>query len=341
MISSALRILVLFAAATVTIVQQDPALAADKIAVSLNWVPAGDHAAMYYAKAQGWYKDANLDVELEAGKGSVGALQKASAGISQVALADMGVGLTARGKGAKVVAVMDIYANTAFGMYWLKSSGITGVKDFAGKKIGVPAGDAARVLWPALAAKYGVDPNSVTWVNVDPSGKLPALKAHAIDVTTNFFNLHHIMSRELGGDMGYLSWANAGVNPYGLAIFVNADFLETNKDAVARFVKVTQRAYAECVKSPDLCIKALVDAVSGLKTENETINWKLTMQLMSSEGSRIQGLGSMDKARMKSDYELVAKYFGVETAYDVETFYTNQFLDPSIKMVEVPEVKFN
>jgi NitT/TauT family transport system substrate-binding protein len=319
----------------------NPAFAADKISVSLNWVPAGDHAAMYFAKERGWYKDANLDVDFEAGKGSVGSLQKISAGVSQVGLADMGVALTARGKGAKIAGVMNIYANTALGMYWLKSSGIAGVKDFAGKKIGVPAGDAQRALWPALAAKYGVDPNSVTWVNVDPNGKLPALKAHAIDVTTNFYNLHHIMSRELGSDMGYLSWAKAGINPYGLTIFVNSDFLQTNKDAVARFVRVTQKAYYECAKSPDPCIKALVDSVSGLKTDSELVNWKLTMQLMSDEVSRTKALGYFDPGRMRDDYALVSKYFGLETPYEVETIYTNQFLDPGLKMVEVPEMKFN
>ncbi|MGA7327891.1 MAG: ABC transporter substrate-binding protein [Rhodomicrobium sp.] len=330
-----------WAAAFAGAVCLNPAFAADKISVSLNWVPAGDHAAMYFAKERGWYKDANLDVDLEAGKGSVGALQKVSAGVSQAGLADMGVALTAKGKGAKIVGVMNIYANTALGMYWLKSSGIAGVKDFAGKKIGVPAGDAQRALWPALAAKFGVDPNSVTWVNVDPNGKLPALKAHAIDITTNFYNLHHIMSRELGSDMGYLSWAKAGINPYGLTIFVNSDFLQSNKDAVARFVKVTQKAYYECVKSPDPCIKALVDSVSGLKSVSEMVNWKLTMQLMSDEVSRTKGLGYLAPSRMKDDYALVSKYFGLETPYQVETIYTNQFLDPGLKMIEVPEMKFN
>jgi NitT/TauT family transport system substrate-binding protein len=212
----------LLAFAAFTVLAQQPTFAADKLSVALNWVPGGDHAAMYYAKQLGWYKDANLDVDLEAGKGSVGVLQKVSNGLSQIGLADMGVAIGARGKDARIVALMNIYANTALGMYWLKSTGISSIKDFAGKKIGVPAGDAQRALWPALAAKNGVDPNSVTWVNVDPNGKLPALKAHAIDITTNFYNLHHIMSRELGSDMGYLSWAKAGINPYSLTIFANS-----------------------------------------------------------------------------------------------------------------------
>ena len=80
--------------------------------------------------------------------------------------------LVAKGKGADTVAVFNVYANSPQGMYWLKSSGIKGVKDFAGKKIGNPAADGARMMWPALAKANGIDPKSVTWVNIDANAKL-------------------------------------------------------------------------------------------------------------------------------------------------------------------------
>ncbi len=88
----------LFASAALIVLSQQPTFAADRISVALNWVPGGDHAAMYYAKQLGWYKDANLDVDLEAGKGSVGVLQKVSNGLSQIGLADMGVAIGARAR---------------------------------------------------------------------------------------------------------------------------------------------------------------------------------------------------------------------------------------------------
>src|SRR5260370_7220593 len=76
----------LLASAAIVLLSQQPTFAADKISVALNWVPGGDHAAMYYAKQLGWYKDANLDVDLEAGKGSVGVLQKGSNPLSPLRL---------------------------------------------------------------------------------------------------------------------------------------------------------------------------------------------------------------------------------------------------------------
>ena len=157
-----------------------PAAAQQKIDSILNWVPGGDHAPYYYAKKLGWYQKEGVDLNLEPGKGSALATQKVGAGANPVGLADMAGVLVAKGKGADTVAVFNVYANSPQGMYWLKSSGIKGIKDFPGKKIGNPAADGARVMWPALAKANGIDPKSVTWVNIDANAKLAALKAKTV-----------------------------------------------------------------------------------------------------------------------------------------------------------------
>ena len=53
-----------------------PAAAQTKLDFILNWVPGGDHAPYYYAKAQGWYAKEGIDLNLEPGKGSMLAAQK-------------------------------------------------------------------------------------------------------------------------------------------------------------------------------------------------------------------------------------------------------------------------
>ena len=311
-----------------------PALAQQKIDFVLNWVPGGDHAPYFYAKKMGWYKEAGLDVTLEPGKGSAVAVQKVAAGANQMGLADMPNALTLRGKGADTVGVFNVYANSPQGLYWLKSLGIKSVKDLAGKKIGNPAGDGARTIWPALAKANGIDPASVTWVNIDANSKLAALKAKSIDATTSFYNLHHIFQRELGDDMGFVAWKDAGLNTYGNTVIVNGDFLKKNKPAVAAFVKVTQKAFAACVATPNPCVQALIDANGALQFDNELQNWKLVEVLMSDKFSKGVALGVLDDARMASDYELVKSYVGLETPFDVKAAYTNEFLDRSIKMAK-------
>ena len=312
-----------------------PAGAAEKVDFILNWTAGGDHAPYYYAKKMGLYAKAGIDLNIQQGKGSSMSSRRTGAGKNPIGLADLGTALVTMGKGARMVAVMNVYANSPYGMYWLNSSGMKGPKDFAGKKIGNPPWDAARQMWPALAKKAGMDPASVKWVNIQPNAKLAALKAGSIDVTTSFYNIHHIFKRVLGADMGFFPWKTYGINPYGNSIIVNMDYLKGNKKTVAAFVSVTQKAFATCVKTPAPCIAALVEANKGLKTANETENWGLVTELMSDKVSRTVALGYFDPDRMKADHKLINTYFKIETKYAIEDRYTNEFLDRSIKMPKI------
>ena len=133
------------------------ASAAD-LSLMLNWTPTADHSPIYFAKAQGWYKKEGIDLDIETGKGSAATAQRVGAGGTPLGIVDLPTAMQARGKGADLTALMVIYANSPQGFYWLKSSGITGPKDFTGRKIGNPPGDAARLMWPAFAKKAGLEP---------------------------------------------------------------------------------------------------------------------------------------------------------------------------------------
>lgn len=303
---------------------------ATEIDFVLNWIAGGDHAPYYYALQEGWYAEAGIDLNIEQGKGSAGAVQRTGIGQTDMGLADLGTALIAKGKGAEFTAVMNVYANSPQGMYWLKSSGIESVEDFAGRKIGNPPSDAARAMWPALAQAVGLDPDAVTWVNVQPNAKLAGLKSGAFDVTSSFYNIHHIFERELGDDMGFFAWKDYGVNPYGNSIIVNNEFLAENRDAVQNFVAVTQRAFAACVETPEPCIEALVTANTGLQTDNELQNWALVVELMTDETSTTKGLGYFDPERLANDYDLTETYFEVDQPFDILEAVTNDFIDPSI-----------
>lgn len=308
------------------------AQAKDKVNLLLNWVPTADHSPYYYAKAQGWYDQAGLDVNIESGKGSGVSAQRVGAANTEFAIADMATALVAKSKGADVVAVMTVYANSPQGFYWLKSSGITGAKDFPGKKLGNPPGDASRVMWPAFAKQVGIATDSVTFVNITPQAKVASLKAKAIDITSDFYNEHDLKVREFGADLGFLAWRDIGLNLYGNSIIVNGEYLGKNKDKVAKFVSVSQKAFAACVADVSPCLKALMTGVSGLDEANQRDQWNRIKELMTDPATTGVALGAFDAKRMQNDYDMVKTYFGMEKDFDVTKVYSNDFLDKSVKM---------
>ena len=216
--------------------------------------------------------------------------------------------------------------------YWLKSYGIGGPKDFAGRKIGNPPGDAARVMWPAFAKATGLGQDSVSWVNVGPTAKSAALKARTVEIISDFYNSHDIKLKEFGSDLGALNWKDIGLNPYGNSLIVNGAFLEKNPKLVEDFVRITQKAYAACVADFEPCLKALLEQVTGLDRDEQLLQWGRIKYLMADEFTTTKGLGWIDAGRMKSDYDLVQTYLGIEKPFSVESAFTAKMLDPAIKM---------
>src|SRR4029434_10689364 len=138
--------------------------------------------------------------------------------------------------------------------------------------------------------------------------------------------------KEFGSDLGVLNWKDIGLNPYGNSLIVNGAFLEKNPRIVEDFVRITQKAYAACVADFEPCLKVLLEQVTCLAREEQLLQWDRIKYLMADEFTTTRGLGWIDEGRMKSDYELVQSYLGIEKPFSVESSFTTRMLDPTVKM---------
>ena len=69
------------------------ARADDKLTLVLNWVPTADHSPYFYAKRQGWYAKAGIDLAIETGKGSGVTAQRVGTGNADLGIADLATAL--------------------------------------------------------------------------------------------------------------------------------------------------------------------------------------------------------------------------------------------------------
>jgi NitT/TauT family transport system substrate-binding protein len=304
--------------------------AAEDVTLVLNWVAAGDHAPVYWAKEQGWYADAGIDLTIEEGSGSYNAMEKVGDGAAPFGIADLLTALQGRGLGADVVGVMAIYANGPNGLYWKKGSGIETIEDLKGKKVGAPQFDNARQMWPAIADAIDLPPELIEWVDIEPERKIRSLKDDGIDATVATYDIHCVFTRTFGEDVGFVALRDLGFNPHGNSIIVNGAYMRANPEVVDKLVKVTQKAYATCLADPAPCNQALAQAASQ-ELEDVQANWELVVELMDHPVTRENALGYFDPARLEQDYEWVDASFEIEP-YDVTEAYTNEFLDTSVKM---------
>lgn len=303
-----------------------PAMAED-LRLQLNWIAGGDHAPIYYAQQQGWYADADVELEIVPGTGSGAAAQALTVGQADVAIIDTPTALQFLAKDAPLNGIFVAYNDNAAGLYWRKSSGIETVADLAGKKIGAPAFDATRQMWIPYAGALGVDPDSVEWVNVLPTGKVAALQSGAIDVTTHFYSVHFVYEDIFGDDLGFALMRDNGMNTYSLAYFASDDALSENEDTVSNFVKVTQQAFAFCLETPAPCAEALSSAVSMRLSDAERQVEYAALVMPGIDNSL--AVGEWDLERVAKDYEVVRSAFDLPEL-DVTSAFTNAYIDPDV-----------
>ncbi|MEQ1807143.1 MAG: ABC transporter substrate-binding protein, partial [Burkholderiaceae bacterium] len=184
-----------------------PASAQDKIQLQLNWFHLADHSPIYLALKKGYYKEEGLDLTVLRGSGSADSAKKVDLGQSDIGISDAPTVMTAISKGANLKMVAVVYDKAGNNLFFRRSANIKSPKDLIGKKIAVPPADSHRVLWPAFAALHGIDPASVTLVNVKPEGKQAIVAANEVDAAFDLYTSYAIWEKVLGkGDVGHLLW---------------------------------------------------------------------------------------------------------------------------------------
>lgn len=307
------------------------ASANERVSFLMDFRPSGNHAPFYFARSQGWFKDVGIDLDIEVGKGSAYSVQSVGAGLVDFALADFGTAYVGIGKGAEIVSVMSMFGNTPLTFYWLKNGGIKGPKDFPGRSIGNPPGDAVRAMWPAFAKATGIDEKSVKWVNVAAAAKFAALRSGSVDIISDFYSSHDLKVREFGDNLGYINWADVGLNLYGLSVITNRKTVKTRPELVKKVLSVTQRAHTACMKNFDPCLEAMTSALSGLDPQVIREEWARVVQLMRTKESEDVALGWANPERIAKSYDILTTYIGIEKPFDPKSGFTNEFLDKSIR----------
>ncbi len=187
------------------------AQAPEKVVFALNWFAVGDHAAYWVALEKGYYKAKGLDVELQNSKGSGDSIAKVDTGRADIGLADSAVVIAAVSRGGKIKVVGMVFDKTPLNIWSRKEAPITKPKDLEGKTIGAPPGDGQRQVFPAFAKLHGIDQAKVTWVNVEPAAKIPALAEKRVDSVADYTTGLPFYEKAMGkGNAVMMPWAEHG-----------------------------------------------------------------------------------------------------------------------------------
>ncbi|MCU0762804.1 MAG: ABC transporter substrate-binding protein [Hydrogenophaga sp.] len=301
---------------------------------SLNFKPDGSNAAWFLAQEKGYFRDAGLQVTLDASNGTGDVLSRLGNNSYDFGFADIGalMEFAARNPQQAPVAVLAIYANSPLSIVALRKSGISGPKDLTGRKLGGPATDGAYRMLPAFARATGLDTAQLRTENIDIRVRETLLFRGDLDAIAGFdssiwFNLKAMGVKQ--EDVVFMRYADQGLDLYGNALMVSRKMLETNPEAVRAFVRATALGWRDALANPAEAIEAVArrDPLINKAIEIEKLQWLLQNQVRSPLSER-DGLGAVDLARLERQIETVSTVFGLPTKPAVAAIYDARFLPP-------------
>ncbi|MGN6827725.1 ABC transporter substrate-binding protein [Paucibacter sp. M5-1] len=308
----------------------------------LDWRFEGPSALFLQPIAKGLFKAAGLDVTLDAGNGSGGAVTRVASGSYDLGFADLAALMEFHANNPdapnKPVAVMMVYNNTPAAVLTLKKSGISSVAQLSGKKLGAPVFDAGRKGFAIFAQANKI--SNVAWTSMDPPLRETMLVRGDIDAITgfSFTSLLNLEARGIkAADVQIFPYAEHGVKLYGNAIIASPKLLKEKPEVVKAFLLAFAKGAKEVMANPDASI-AYVKQRDGIINEAlEKRRLRLAIDaVIASPDARAEGFGQVLAPRLALMASQISDAYGTKTRVVPEAVWNGAFLPSKAELDVLP-----
>ena len=315
------------------------------IKFQLDWRFEGPAALFLSPAAKGYFKDARLDVTIDAGNGSGGTVTRVASGTYDMGFADLAALMEFHANNPdspnKPVAIMMVYNNTPASVMVLKKSGIKTLADLSGKKFGAPVFDAGRRAFPIFAKANNI--TGVQWTAMDPPLRETMLVRGDVDAITGF-TFTSVLNLEARGvkaaDVLVFPYAEHGVKLYGNVIIATPKILKENPAAVKAFLAAFTKGVKDVVAKPDVAIEYVRQRDGIINVELETRRLKLAIDtVVNSPDARAEGFGQIKGPRLTLMASQVSDAFNTKTRVNADAVWNGSFLPTAAELNVLPGKK--
>ena len=310
------------------------ALADTPIRFTLDWRFEGPAAPFLLALDRGFFAEEGLSVTIDAGQGSVDAINRVVAGAYDISFGDINtlIRLIDAEPDTPVRAVFMLYNRPPFAVVGRKSLGVFEPSDLEGRRLGAPAPDGAFAQWPIFVAETGIDASQVIIENVGFPVREPMLLAGQVDAITGFAFSSFLaveMSLDDPEDATLFLMSDYGVELYGNAIIASQALMEENPEALEGFLRAVVRGIHEVAADPEAALPYVLSRSDIARPELEAVRlqYALEMNILTDEVME-NGLGGIDPTRMARAFEQLALVYDFQREPTIEAVFDDSFLPP-------------
>lgn len=294
----------------------------EQVRVILDYLPDAVHAGLYQAEAAGYFREAGLNVRIDAPTSSSDTLRLMAAGQAEFGFVSLLDFMTVRAKGEPLKIVMALEQRPLAALITLKKSGINRPRDLQGRLVGITGvvSDEAGVKW--MVTHDGGDPSSVRLINIG-FNTAQEIIAGNVDAAFGFWNQEGVQVAA-NKPATVMQLADFGVPPYPeLVVFAREDFLARQPEMARRFLRAMSRGYDDAIAKPDVACAAMAARVEGETTDGLLLYLKALSPVLRADAPEY---GWLNLSVLK-DYAAWTKEIGVlDLREDPSKFATNEFL---------------
>jgi NitT/TauT family transport system substrate-binding protein len=300
------------------------------ITFQLNWVAGGANAGFAAAVAEGFYKDAGLDVTLVQGNGSGNTAQLVANGRSEIAYADAVAVSQLIAKGAPMKVLSTVYQSNPNEVSALKKTGIKSIKDLAGKKVGVPSGSSQTTMLPLLLKANNLKESDVNLINMPPTAMVPSLLQGQVDAILGSVDSYQIQLEAQGAQTDNYMFADHGVPTVSTSIFASDNYIKNNPEVVKKFIAASLKGWYFALDNPEKAVKDLKSVFPEMNEKLATAELASIKPLLCSGGAKY--IGKAEDALWVKTQDLLSEVKLLPAGQDPKSYYTNAYLPPASEM---------
>ena len=290
-----------------------PANAADKLTVLLDWYVNPDHAPLFVADAQGFFAQQGLEIELIAPANpndppKLVAAKKADIAISYQPQLHLQVEA-----GLPLVRIGTLVATPLNCLVVLESSDIHHISDLKNRKIGYSVAGFEDVLLASILEANGLTIDDVTLINVNFSLS-PSLMSKQVDAVIGAYRNFEINQMDIHGFPGRAFFVEEeGIPAYDELILV-AHKDRINDPKLRRFIDALERGVQFMINHPAEAWENFVAFDNSLDDELNRRAWRDTLPRFSLRP------GALDKARYKRFAEFLLQRNLIKQVVDLHEY---------------------
>jgi putative hydroxymethylpyrimidine transport system substrate-binding protein len=297
-----------------------------QLTLALDFYVNPDHAGIFEAIDNGYFRDAGLDVQTQTPSDPSAPIKEVAAGRVDLAISYEPEVLLAHDQGLPVKAVAAIVPTPLTSLIWLKDSGIRDVKDLRGKTIATAGIPYQEAYLKTILERAELTTNDVNTVDVQQGLLYAILTGKAQAMLGGFLNVEGVDLKLRGKDPTVIPVNELGIPTYDeLVLVANSDTLDDSSEEIRLFLDALERGTKAAVADPAGATKAILDAGKGLDPTITKEEVRKTLPLLMPKDTK-HPYGYMDPSQWEKFAQFFADHGVIQARPSPDDVLTNDLL---------------